>query len=370
MANFFGNSYGILILGLSIIISFLSCGSDDELVSDGQMTYFPSLDNTEAWESVSPLDLDWELSYLPAIDSFLRQTDTRSFMIIKGGKIAYEAYFNTDLNGLPYSASSTWPSGDLSRSLFSLGFGVFLDQEAYDLQGSSSALLTTSWNGLSLSQQSAIRFQDHLGFTAGLKVLTGQEACTDSICFEFEMEPGQQWKEHPALYWVLADSMQLVIDGGLDAFFETYISQPIGASGSWVKNQYSYDYYTTARSLARLALLTINNGNWDGNTLLEDQEYLNHLVESSSEDNPAFAFHWWLNNGEGGILPYTQLPFEGKMIPDAPTDFRFAYGNSGEIILLNPTDQLIIVRQGNLPQGIPAHGYLLDLWTQIDLLLP
>jgi hypothetical protein len=52
--------------------------------------YFPP--NTGFWDTISPQQLSWCDSELGELDSLLIAANTKSFIILKGGKIAYERY--------------------------------------------------------------------------------------------------------------------------------------------------------------------------------------------------------------------------------------------------------------------------------------
>lgn len=94
----------------------------------------------------------------------------------------------------------------------------------------------------------------------------------------------------------------------------------------------SSQVWTTARDLARLGLLYQNDGMWQGQRLLP--ENWRSFVTTPSVPQPAGAFgygagFWLLNKSEG-----------------IPADAFGAFGNRGQYVVVIPSLQLVIVRQG------------------------
>lgn len=94
----------------------------------------------------------------------------------------------------------------------------------------------------------------------------------------------------------------------------------------------SSQVWTTARDLARLGLLYQNGGMWQSKRLLP--ENWRNFVTTPSGPQPAGAFgygagFWLLNKSEG-----------------IPADAFGAFGNRGQYVVVIPSLQLVIVRQG------------------------
>ena len=59
-----------------------------------QSLYFPPLaDNT--WDTMAPASLGWCQPSIDSLYSYLEQTHTAAFMVLKDGKIVLEKYFGT-----------------------------------------------------------------------------------------------------------------------------------------------------------------------------------------------------------------------------------------------------------------------------------
>ncbi len=112
----------------------------------------------------------------------------------------------------------------------------------------------------------------------------------------------------------------------------------LGMTRTYVEHDKDGDFilssqvWTTARDLARLGLLYQNDGLWEGKRLLP--ENWRTFVTTASGPQPAGAFGYgagfWLLNKSGGI----------------PADAFGAFGNRGQYLVVIPSRQLVIVRQG------------------------
>ncbi|UKK85789.1 beta-lactamase family protein [Sphingopyxis sp. BSN-002] len=94
----------------------------------------------------------------------------------------------------------------------------------------------------------------------------------------------------------------------------------------------SSQVWTTARDLARLGLLYQNDGMWEGQRLLPEDWRRFVTTPSGPQPDGAFGYGagFWLLNKSPGI----------------PADAFGAFGNRGQYLIIIPSRQLVIVRQG------------------------
>ena len=118
-----------------------------------------------------------------------------------------------------------------------------------------------------------------------------------------------------------------------DAFFDR-----LGMTRTFAEHDKDGDYilssqvWTTARDLARLGLLYQNDGMWEGKRLLgEDWRRFVTTPSGPQPDGPfGYGAGFWLLNKSEGV----------------PSDAFGAFGNRGQYLIMIPSRQLIIVRQG------------------------
>ncbi len=95
----------------------------------------------------------------------------------------------------------------------------------------------------------------------------------------------------------------------------------------------SSQVYTTARDLARLGLLYLQNGVWDGERLLSQKwiDFVRTPAPSTADRGNQYGGQWWL-------VPDNRT--------DVPKDAYSTAGNRGQYVIVVPSHDLVIVRRG------------------------
>lgn len=99
-------------------------------------------------------------------------------------------------------------------------------------------------------------------------------------------------------------------------------------SGNYVGSSYGW---ATTRDWAKLGLLYLHDGNWNGEQLL-NTSWIDYTTTPTNGSNGAYGAHFWLN--AGGVYP------------DAPRDLYSCNGYQGQHIFIIPSKNLVIVRMG------------------------
>ena len=95
----------------------------------------------------------------------------------------------------------------------------------------------------------------------------------------------------------------------------------------------SSQVYTTARDLARLGLLYLNNGMWNGERILSESwvKFVRTPAPSTGDDGNFYGGQWW-------------LPPDDRT--DVPQDAYEMAGHRGQYVIVVPSYNLVIVRRG------------------------
>jgi CubicO group peptidase (beta-lactamase class C family) len=112
------------------------------------------------------------------------------------------------------------------------------------------------------------------------------------------------------------------------------------ASGTMVGSSFGY---ATARDWARLGLLFLQDGVWEGERLLPEG-----WVDYSTRPTPeapqgSYGAHWWLNAG-------TPDDAADRPWPELPPGAYSASGFEGQYTMVVPSHDLVVVRQGYTPE--------------------
>lgn len=326
----------------------------------GQDLYFPPLLG-DVWETKDPAELDWCVQAVEPLYKLLEDNNTKAFLVLKDGRIVLEKYFGT------FSQDSIWYWASAAKTLTSFLTGLAQEQGYLEIGEAASSYLGEGWTSCDPEMESKITIRNQLTMTTGLNDLTIDAFCTDPICLECLAEPGSRWAYHNAPYTLLDEVIQAATGKTLNTFLTTQLLVKTGINGAFFKVGYNNLFVSKARSMARFGLLILNKGNWNGNPIMQDTSYFNDMVHISQALNQSYGYLWWLNGKESFMLPGTQLVFPGYLHPNAPDDMISALGANGQILNIVPSQNLVLVRMGNIPED-EALGVVLNdkIWEKLN----
>ncbi len=156
---------------------------------------------------------------------------------------------------------------------------------------------------------------------------------------------GQEWK--------YASGTTNLISGLMRRKFEAYqdylnypqqrLFQPLGIQHATIETDEAGNYimssymFAKTRDWAKLGLLCLHQGQWNGTALI-DSSYMEWALSSSTAD-PNYGAQFWLNTNQ-------------KDYPSAPEDAYKFSGYNGQYVIIIPSKELVIVRTG-LSKGPP-----------------
>ena len=153
--------------------------------------------------------------------------------------------------------------------------------------------------------------------------------------------PGTHWHYASGTTNILSRAMRQVLGADYAAFPRRALFEPLGmasailepdASGTFVGSSFMY---ATARDWARLGLLFLNDGMWNGQRILPAGWALAAAVPAVPGSR--YGAHWWLRLKRPGGAPPLALP----------GDVFHAGGHAGQYVSVVPSRALVIVRLGH-----------------------
>lgn len=313
--------------------------------SFGQDLYFPPLVG-DTWETISMEELGWCPENLPALNTYLDDKNSRAFIVLKDGKIVIEEYYNGA------DASSLWYWASAGKTLTATMVGIAQQEGDLSLTDQTSTYLGDGWTSLTPEQEGAITIWNQLTMTSGLDDGLVDPFCTDPECLVYLAEPGDRWAYHNGPYTLLDGVIEGATGSTLNAYCNNKIEAQTGMNGLFIPVDYNNVYYSIARDMARFGLLILNEGNWDGTSVLSDATYYNEMVNPSQDLNKSYGYLWWLNGKESYMLPGSEVIFPGSCVPNAPPDMFAALGKNGQLINVVPSQNLVLIRMGDNPGGL------------------
>ncbi|MEM8584180.1 MAG: serine hydrolase [Bacteroidota bacterium] len=327
-----------------------------------QQLYFPPDHDQGEWETISPEELGFRTDRIEDLYTFLDDNQTKSFMLLKDGKIVLEEYFGT------YTTDSIFFWNSAGKSLRAAMFGQAVEEGWLSLDDVSSDYLGAGWSSLTPEQESAITVLNHLTMTTGMDDTVPD--CLDPECFQFLVPPGERWFYDNPPYSISKEILEAATGSTINAYTNTRIEGPLGMrNGFWLNlGSNNTIYLSRARDMARFGLMIQADGQWDGEEIV-DSAHVHLMTQPSQELNPSYGILWWLNGQESYIPPGFAANIDGPMSVAAPQDLALAAGAFGQFIGVSHEEGLIMIRQGNLQDfsfaPILFHN---QIWEFIELL--
>lgn len=319
--------------------------------------YFPPAEGQ--WEQVSPAEAGWDADKLNLALEMAGKNHSSGVVILQRGRILAERYWDLDTKGGPTDGkgrSYAWlvhgqdPTGhaiedvaSAQKSVTSILVGIAQHQGLLSLQDPVQKYLGAGWTKASPEQEKAITIRHLLTMTSGL---LGN--------LEYEAPPGTVWRYNTAAYACALRVVAAAAKREPNDLTREWLTGRIGMThSSWVKRaalgaenrMNSVGFATTARDLARFGLLILAGGQWQGETVIADRDYLRAALHPSQELNPSYGYLWWLN-GQASAQRAAGPRANGPLIPSAPADLVAALGAADRKLYVVPSLELVATRLG------------------------
>jgi CubicO group peptidase (beta-lactamase class C family) len=286
---------------------------------------------------------------------------TRAFLVIKGQEIIAESYAEGFTNHTPLMG---WSMG---KSLTAMLVGRYQYLQQID---SEQLAGLEQWKEDGRSQ---ITIKQLLQMTSGLKfdevyapgsdathmLFSAYSASDVALGSPLDEQPGTHFSYSSGTTNILARWLFEELDGDAQqlvdfAFNELFsplsmsntVFEPDG-SGVFVGSSY---IYASARDWARLALLMKNGGEMNGQQLLSQEWVKQASQPNSSENDKRYGYQFWLNSG-GEELRWKDLP----------KDAYAMLGNRKQVVMIIPSQDMIVIRLGWSSGDYPTNNNFSEL---------
>ncbi len=327
----------------------LCFGTGQYALAQSVKVEFPAKPDPSELQEVWPEQAGVNSEKLVELSKWIRdqKLDVRSLVIVKDGKIAFERYsagLTRDKNYELYSITKAL-TAILAGDLIAEG-KISLDSSAKDVVGAYRPDLKQA-----VADKEKVKLRNVLNMTTGLYY--DFKPPNDPIYYESPdrlklaatttplLEPGKVF-QYMDVNPILATAMLSGAAGKkLQDYAEEKVFKPLGmkhyawtradekglVSGGWGLRLRAVD-------MARLGLLALNNGQWEGKQVAP-ADWMHQMTTGQS--TPFFGYYWWVNNiVEGGV--------EGGSQPEFDT-----MGFKGQNIVVLPKYNAVVTMTSILP---------------------
>ncbi|MGB3606212.1 serine hydrolase domain-containing protein [Psychroserpens sp.] len=293
----------------------------------------------------------------PALEKLNKDYGTIAYVIIKNDSIWFEKYYgdfdeNSKTNS--FSMAKSYVSGLLGKAIMD-GYIESLDQPISDFYPEYSDAKTTV--GDLASMASGLDWVEH--YTSPFSV-TARANYDDDLA---ETILNQKVVKTPGVeYEYLSGSTQLlgmIIEKATGKRLANYLSEsfwkPLGSSDDalWQlddeDNRLAKAFCcigSNAKDFARFGKLYKDYGKWNGQQIL-DSSFVAKSITPRFAESPEYGYGWWLKQQNG-------------------KDFFMMRGHLGQYVIVQPEDNVIIVRLGHNRSSGGALTFTEDISQYID----
>ena len=345
----------VIILGLSIVILYIT--DTDYFIKAVRTIYlsghktayledYKKFDNRTIDKRVSqewPLHKDYNtVKETDALNSWNESLGTVAFLIIKNDSIWFENYyqgFDKDSKSNSFSMAKSLVSAMLGKAIMD-GKIKSLDQKVSDFypefsEGNAAKLtvgdLSSMASGMDWDESyySPFSITTRAYFYDDLKSMMLKVPITE--------QPGKSFKYLSGDFELLGMVISKATGQTLSDFLSDTFWKPLGCENEafWQidskKNGMEKAYCcvaSNARDFARFGKLYKDHGKWNGKQLL-DSAFVAKSVTPRFEESPQYGYGWWLIQNHND------------------RHFFMMQGHLGQYVIVEPEDNVIIVRLGN-----------------------
>ena len=290
----------------------------------------------------------------------LKDKRTRSVIVIYKDKIIAEGYdvgFNKNSRILGWS---------MTKSLTSTYFGILQKQGKLNIMNPAPI---AEWKN---DERKNITINDLLHMNSGLEWEEDYNKISDVTHMLFQAEDMSQAQVEkqaafkPNTHWCYSSGTTNLLSGILRKQFKTHqkyldfwysaLLDKISMNSAIVETDMAGNFvgssygWATTRDWAKLGLLYLHKGNWNGEQLFEES-WVKYVATPTNTSNGRYGAQFWLN--------------AGGYFPDVPKEMFYCSGYQGQMVAVFPNHDLVIVRMG-LSEDFDFNGFLKKVLQSID----
>ena len=288
--------------------------------------------------------------------------DTRALFVVQGGRVVWQRYADG------FGPGSRFRSWSMAKSVTNAWLGILVREGKLALDAPAPV---PRWQRDG-DPRRALTLRQLLNMTSGLDNADGGDDADSFVARIFfgdlsadsaegaerpalAYEPGTHWAYSTATSQILSGIVARTVGGGREgvhAFVEHELAAPLGLrtlvvefdrAGTPLGGGY---VWASAPDWARLGLLYLRDGVWDGRRILPEGWVDFTRTVASASNNGTYGAHFWVS----------AKPAADQFQPLRPGIDAFQMnGNAGQFVVIVPDRDLVVVRLGEMHAvGWPA----------------
>jgi CubicO group peptidase (beta-lactamase class C family) len=283
----------------------------------------------------------------PENQKYLTDLNTTALIVIQNGNLLYENYWNN------YNDTSISNSFSVTKSIISILIGIAIDQGFINNDEQFVYEFIPEYNTKEnrvlkikhlLTMSSGLNWEESYGslFNTTTEAYYGDNLFSLISQLEVIEPPGQTFQYLSGNTQILAEILKRSTNMEVSEFASNFLWNNIHAENTALWSLDTKDgrekayccFNSTAKDLARIGQLILNNGKWDSTRIISE-EYIQkiktpalHLNTTDNKPVDFYSYQWWLAEHKG-------------------LKIKYARGILGQYIIVIPEKRIVIVRLGH-----------------------
>jgi CubicO group peptidase (beta-lactamase class C family) len=268
------------------------------------------------WQTSNPReDLELNAAALKAHEELCRRTGADACLVVHHDRIVQE-WYSTRYKTPMYAMSST-------KSVAGLLAGMLIDDGRIKNDDASVCSFIATWCS---GRRADVTLRDLLTMTSGLPMMRDSSvgSVRDKNAYVMHLvptsEPGTAWAYSNEGAQLLSPILDRAAGEPIQDYAHRRLFEPLGMKSTrlhvYLDHAWTYaDMETTARDFARLGVLMLHHGEWDGRQIIS-RDWIARSTKPSQSLNPRYGLLWWIDPEIRGYAAHGHLDTDLHVIPD------------------------------------------------------
>jgi CubicO group peptidase (beta-lactamase class C family) len=318
------------------------------------------------WITADPADVGIDRVKIDELATFLGQ-QSNCMAVVKDGKLIGEGYWNDKTPDTDQEIFSA------TKSITSMLVGIAQAEGKLDV-GEPASTYITEWRD---TPSSEVTIRDLLANVSGRyydvatdygQMLRAPDKTGFAIGLSQQHAPDTTWEYNNSAIQTIEAVLERATGEDVAEFARTRLFEPLGMT-STIGHDGAGNTLTfmgakaSCRDLARFGYLLLKHGRW-GEEQVVPAAYVAEATAPATDLNAAYGYLIWLNR-PGTIKLPNGRNLEGPLWPGAPPDAFAALGFGGQVVLVVPSEGLVVTRETNPTGEVASQGNVVNEITRI-----
>lgn len=285
------------------------------LVQAGQASNAATGIDDGFWKMVNPSSVGMDMSALAAHEALCERTGADACLVVRHDRIVQEWY--SPRYSIPIGAMSS------TKSVGGLLTGMLIEDKKIPSADERVCTFISAWcEGI----RGRVTLRHLLSMTAGLPEMPDSSVgyVEDKNAYVIRLqptsEPGTKWAYSNETSQLLSPILDRAAGEPIQDYARRRLFEPLGMTSTrlhvYPKNAWLYaEMETSARDFARLGVMMLHHGVWDGKQIVS-KDWMEQSTRASQKMNDHYGLQWWVDPEVKGYSAQGHLNTDLQIIPD------------------------------------------------------